>query len=161
MWPAQRLTPSIKLSIPEAFPAAFIPSKGQRPGDTNRKDSWARPFIHEREHTSTFHSPSKTRVWQSEFGLLTHTEWALVIKNSPANAGEVRDAGLIPRWGRPPGGRHRNPFQYSCTYSCLENFMNRGAWRATIHRIAKSQTQVKHVHPKNTLNECILDINLQ
>ena len=39
--------------------------------------------------------------------------------------------------------------------------MNRGAWRATVHRVAKSRTQLKHAHPKNTLNECILDINLQ
>ena len=161
MWPAQRLTPSIKHSTPEAFPAPFIPSKGQRHGDINRKVSWARPFIHERAHTSTFHSPSKTRMRQSEFELLTPIEWALVIKNSPANAGEVRDASSIPGSGRSPGGRHRNPLQYCCAYSCLENVMNRGAWRATVHRVAKSRTQLKHAHPKNTLNECILDINLQ
>ena len=42
---------------------------------------------------------------------------ALVVKNLPANAGDVRDAGLIPRWGRSPGGGHGNPLQYSC----LEN----------------------------------------
>ena len=57
----------------------------------------------------------------------------LVVKNPPAN---VRDAGLIPRSGRSPGGGHGNPLQYSC----LENPMDRGAWRATVHRVAKSRT---------------------
>ena len=42
---------------------------------------------------------------------------ALVVKNPPANAGDVRDTGLIPGLGRSPGGRHGNPLQYSC----LEN----------------------------------------
>ena len=45
----------------------------------------------------------------------------------------------IPRLGRSPGGGHGNSLQYSC----LENPMDRGAWRATIHRVAKSQTRVK------------------
>ena len=48
---------------------------------------------------------------------------ALVIKNSPANAGDVRDAGLIPGSGRSPTGKHGNPL----LYSCLENLRNRGA----------------------------------
>ena len=48
---------------------------------------------------------------------------ALVIKNSPANAGDVRDAGLIPGSGRSPTGKHGNPLHYSC----LENLRNRGA----------------------------------
>ena len=48
---------------------------------------------------------------------------------------DVRDKGSIPRWGRPPGGGHGHPLQYSC----LENPMDRGAWGATVHRIAKSQ----------------------
>ena len=46
----------------------------------------------------------------------------LVVKNPPANAGDVRDAGLIPGSGRSPGGGHGNPLQYSC----LENSMDRG-----------------------------------
>ena len=58
---------------------------------------------------------------------------ALVVKNPPANAGDARDTGLIPGWGRSPGGGHGNPLQYSC----LENSMDRGAWRATVHRVAK------------------------
>ena len=54
---------------------------------------------------------------------------ALVVKNPPANAGDTRDMGLIPGLGRSPGGGHGNPLQYSC----LENPMDRGAWRATVH----------------------------
>ena len=54
-------------------------------------------------------------------------------KNPPANAGDVRDAGLTPRSGRSPGGGHGNPLQYSC----LGNLMDRGVWRATVHGIAK------------------------
>ena len=46
-----------------------------------------------------------------------------MVKNLPDNAGDVRDAGLIPWLGRSPGGGHGNPFQYSC----LENAMDRGA----------------------------------
>ena len=61
---------------------------------------------------------------------------ALVIKNSPASAGDVRDAGLIPGSGRSPTGEHGNPLHYSC----LENLRERGAWQATVHRVAKSQT---------------------
>ena len=65
----------------------------------------------------------------------------LVIKNLPANAGDIRDAGSIPGWGRSPGGRHGNPLQYSC----LENPMGSGAWGATVHRTEKSQTQLKRL----------------
>ena len=54
----------------------------------------------------------------------------LVVKNPPANAGEVRDMGSITESGISPGGGHGNPFQYSC----LENPMDRGAWWAPVHR---------------------------
>ena len=52
----------------------------------------------------------------------------LVIKNLPANAGDVRDMGSNPGSGRSPGGEHGNPLHYSS----LENSMNRGAWWATV-----------------------------
>ena len=64
---------------------------------------------------------------------------ALVVKNPPANAGEIRDVGLIPALGRSPGGGHGSPLQYSC----LENPMDRGAWRATVPRVGKNQTRLK------------------
>ena len=60
----------------------------------------------------------------------------LVVKNLPANAGDKRYLGSIPGSGRSYGGGHHNLLQYSC----LENPMNRGAWWATVHRVAKSQT---------------------
>ena len=58
------------------------------------------------------------------------------VKNPPGNAGDLRDTGSIPGLGRFPGGRHGYPFHYSC----LENPMDREAWRATVPRVAKSWT---------------------
>ena len=59
-----------------------------------------------------------------------------VVKNLLANARDLRDLGSIPGSGRPPGGEHGNPLQYSC----LENSLARGAWEATVHRVAESDT---------------------
>ena len=61
---------------------------------------------------------------------------ALVVRNSPANKGDIRDEGSIPGSGRSPRGGHGNPLQYSH----LENPMDRGAWQATVHSVTKSQT---------------------
>ena len=67
-------------------------------------------------------------------------KWAfqvvLVVKNPNANAGNIRDTGLIPGSGRSHGGGNGNLLQYSC----LENPMDRGAWQAKVHGVAKSQT---------------------
>ena len=63
----------------------------------------------------------------------------LVVKNLPANAGDIRDTGLIPGSGRSTGGGHGNPLQYSW----LENPMDREAWRAMVHGVTKSQTRLK------------------
>ena len=63
---------------------------------------------------------------------------ALVVKNLPANAGDIRDVGSIPGSVRSPGEGHGNPLQYSC----LENPRDRGACRVIVHRVAKSQTQL-------------------
>ena len=96
-----------------------------------------------------------------------------MVKNLPVNAGNVRDAGLIPGSGRFPEGGHGNPLQDSCLEnpmdmraagsmpglgkspggkhgnplqdSCLENPMDRGTWWATVHRVAKSRTQLKQL----------------
>ena len=59
----------------------------------------------------------------------------------PANAGDIRDAGSILESGRSPGEGHGNSLQYPC----LENPMNREAWRALVHRVAMSQTQLKRL----------------
>ena len=58
---------------------------------------------------------------------------AQLLRNPPTNAGDTTDTGLIPGLGRSPGEGNGNPFQYSC----LENFMDRGAWWATVHGVAK------------------------
>ena len=59
-----------------------------------------------------------------------------MVKNPPAKAGDVRDSGSIPGWGKSSGGGHGNVFQYTC----LENPMDREASRATVHGVAKSGT---------------------
>ena len=56
-----------------------------------------------------------------------------MVKNLPANTGDIGDMGLIPGLGRSPGGGHGSPFQYSS----LENSMDRGAWQAKVHGVAK------------------------
>ena len=65
----------------------------------------------------------------------------LVLKNAPANAGDIRDVGLIHGSGRSPGGGHGMSLQYSC----LKNPMDRGAWWATVHSVTKSQTRLKRL----------------
>ena len=70
-------------------------------------------------------------VWTSQVVLL--------IQNLPANAGDIRDAGSIPGLGRSPGRGHGNPLQYSF----LENPMDRRAWLATVHGVAKNRTRLK------------------
>ena len=57
----------------------------------------------------------------------------LMVKNPPANAGNIKDLISILGVGRSPGGGNGNPLQYSC----LENPMDRGSWQATVHRVAK------------------------
>ena len=66
----------------------------------------------------------------------------LVVKNQPANVGDIRDTGSIPGWGRSPGGGHGNPLQYSC----LENPIVREARQATVHGFTKSQTRLSTEH---------------
>ena len=63
----------------------------------------------------------------------------LAVKNLPANAGDLRDADSIRGSGRSPGRGRINPLHYSC----LENPMDRGVWRATVHGVAKTLTIVK------------------
>ena len=67
-------------------------------------------------------------VWASQV--------VLVVKNPPADAGDIEDMGLIPGMGRAHGGEHGNPLQYSC----LENLTDRGVWWATVPTATQSQT---------------------
>ena len=62
-----------------------------------------------------------------------------MVNDPPASAGNIRDSSLIPS-GRSPGEGNGNPVQYSC----LENSMNRGAWQAIVHGVAKSQTRLSN-----------------
>ena len=74
-----------------------------------------------------------------------------MVKNLPANAGDVVS---ISGLGRSPGGVHGNPLQYSC----LEKPMDRGAWLATVYRVAKSQTQLKQLRKDTLLRKDYTDI---
>ena len=64
------------------------------------------------------------------------SQLSLMVKNPPANAGDIRDVRSSPGLGRSPGGGHGNPLQYSC----LENPLDRGDWWARVHSITKSPT---------------------
>ena len=65
-----------------------------------------------------------------------------MVKNMPVNVGDIRDVGVVPGLERSPGEGHSNPLHYSC----LENSIDRGAWRATGHGVAKSQARLKRLH---------------
>ena len=77
-------------------------------------------------------------LWLSPSQLKGPPRWLSGKKNPPANAG---DLGSIPGLGRSSGEGNSNPLQYSC----LENSTERGAWRATVHRVVKSQIQLKQL----------------
>ena len=79
--------------------------------------------------------------------LLGLPRW-LSSKASTCNAGAAGDMGSTPGSGRSPGRGHGNPLQYCC----LENPMDRGAWQATVHRVAKSQAWLKQL----STNACYL-----
>ena len=69
----------------------------------------------------------------------------LLVKNPPANAGDIKGAGSIPGLERHPGGGHGNPVQYSC----LEKPMDRGVWHAAIHGVEKSRTRLRDLTELN------------
>ena len=104
-------------------------------------------------------APSQTEGWPvwTKSPLFLASNWAqpmggmecpggTLAKNPPASAEDARDPGWIPGWGRSPGEGNGNTLQYPC----LENSMDRGAWQATIHGVAKSQTRlIIHTHTHN------------
>ena len=78
--------------------------------------------------------------------LASASQVVLMVKSLPANAGDFRDAGLIPGSRRSPGGGHSTPFPYPC----LENPVDRGAWKTTVHGVTGSQTQQNKAQARNT-----------
>ena len=70
-----------------------------------------------------------------------------MVKNMPANGGDIRDVGSIAGSGRSPGGGNGNPLQYSC----LENPMDKGAWWAMVYRVTKSWIQVKRLSSSSSM----------
>ena len=95
---------------------------------------WKIPWADMPGRLLSVHGVTKSRTRLSNFTLLHFL--VPMVKNSPANAGDIRDVGSVPGLRRSPGGGHGNPFQYSC----LENPMGRGTCWATVHRVAKSWT---------------------
>ena len=95
-----------------------------------------------------FRTPAPSIQWASQV--------ALLVKDLPANAGDIEDIGSIPGLERSPGGGHGNPLQYSC----LENPMDRGAWQATVHGVTESDTTdvIQHSthHIKYKVELCLL-----
>ena len=86
---------------------------------------------------TTVHGVTKSRTRLKRLSSKTHLVQRL--KHLPASACNAGDLGSIPGLGRSPGEGHGNPLQYSC----LENPMDKGAWRTTVHEIAKSQTRLR------------------
>jgi len=95
-------------------------------------------------------------VWLS-FTLFYSYSWtsqvALLVKNLPTNAVDIRDSGSMSRLGRSPGGGNGSPLQYTC----LENPTDRGASQATANRVAKSRTQLKWL----TMQTVIISLQFQ
>ena len=91
-------------------------------------------------------------------GVVAHraSQVVLLLKYLLANAGDIWDIGLIPRSGRSPGEENSKPLQYSC----LETPMDRGAWRAIVHSIAKSQTRVKWLSVQAQTVACQAPVSL-
>ena len=100
----------------------------------------------------TFIYSSINTYWA--FAFIRHrsgtSQVVLAVKNSPANAGDIRDLGLIPELGGSPGGRNGNPLQYSS----IESPVDRGPWWATVYRVAKSWTRVKGLNTQ-TRRHCL------
>ena len=99
------------------------------------KQSWGKLFLRWLScRNYTLRTLTSIVSFNPPYSSLWASQTALVVKNSPANSGDVRDTGLIPGSGRSPGGGH----SYPLSYSCLVNPMDRGPWRVSILGVAKS-----------------------
>ena len=109
----------------------------------SRESSWPRDQVQVSCFASRFFTVWTTMVSpnKSYLSLLGVSQVALVIKNPPAHAGDIKDTGSILGCERFPGGGHGILLQCSC----LENSMDRGAWWASVHGVTKSQTQLKQL----------------
>ena len=75
-----------------------------------------------------------------------------MVKNLPANVGDIKDTGQIPGLGRSPGEEHSDPLQYSC----LENPTDRRDWQASVPRVAKSRTRLKRLSTHAHIGSAVL-----
>ena len=104
--------------------------------------------------TNTIFKPEETRQPVLYLHICIAFSSGLVVKNPSANA---EDAGSILGSGRSPGVGNGNPFQYPC----LRNFMDRGAWQATVHAVIKSQTEPREWAHTNTRIKTVLTPGLK
>ena len=82
------------------------------------------------------HTSNQETQIPASMGIVRAPQVALVVKNPPGNARDIRYAGSMPGLGKSPEGGHSNPLQYSC----LENSTDRGAWWAVVHGVTESWT---------------------
>ena len=120
----------------DARDAGSIPGWRRSPGKEMATHSsilaWEIPWIDEPGRLQSMGLQRVRHDWSDLACIYTHVwafQVALVVKNSPANAGDIRNQGSIPQSARSPGGGHSNPLQYSC----LEKPVDRGAWQAAVH----------------------------
>ena len=139
----------VKASACKAGDLGSIPGLGRSPGEGNgnplQYSCLENPMDGGAWYT-TVHGIAKSQTQLSDLNFTFSTcerafQVALVVKNLPVNAGDIRDMGSIPGSGRSPGGGHGNPLQYSC----LKNPVDRGTWWATVHRVTKSQRGLKRL----------------
>ena len=108
---------------------SHCPDQGLTPGP----QQWKRWVL-------TTRLPENTSLVFCFMCILRASQVAVVVKNLPANAGDIRDVGLIPGSGRSSGVGNDSSLQYSC----LENPMDRGVWQATVRGVSKSRARLKH-----------------
>ena len=101
-----------------------------------RKNFWDKSVLMKFKFSYIPHSQGNRTHEYIMLNRQTASQGALVVKNPPANAGDTRDAGSIPGLERSPGGGNGNWLQYSWLGNCIDA----GAWRATVHGVAKSRT---------------------